>query len=439
MSLLLALQDVAAPAIEAPAEAAADGAASTVVSAMELVNGYAHLFMAAFLVTLLATPIARRIAIARGIVDRPNEARKIHTQPVAYLGGIAVFLGLAIAIILSWFTLGGAAQAYPRVAPAVLVGMVAIVFTGFADDVWGWDPRLKIAGQLVAAAGLAVADVGTRAAEGILRELFRLGPPTDVLIPIPGFEILCGDLYYWVGTALIAVFVLGGCNAANLIDGLDGLLSGVIAIALSGLLAIGVLMALEAGVGPNADTLVGARIVLCVAGLGAVLGFLPHNFRPASIFLGDCGSLLLGYVVAVVILTLGDRGQTHLVVAGLIVYAIPIMDTTLAMLRRKLAGKPMSSADDQHIHHQLRRALGGVRRAVFALYGIGALFAALGVSLAWLQLRGGLRVRVVYAIALVLFGFVGVIALKAARRAGREEATRPAPVTLPPTEKKAAP
>ena len=166
----------------------------------------------------------------------------------------------------------------------------------------------------------------------------------------------------------------------------------------------------------GSDTLAGARIVLCLAVLGAVLGFIPHNFNPASIFLGDCGSHLLGYVCVVIILMFGESGETHLVFAGLIIFAVPIMDTMLAIIRRWLAGRPMSVGDDQHMHHQLKRALGGVQRAVFAMYAIAAVFAVVGVSLAALVKTTELRYRVVYAIAMVLFGFVGVIAVKTARR-----------------------
>jgi len=258
------------------------------------------------------------------------------------------------------------------------------------------------------------------------------------------------DLVYWVGTALIAVFVLGGCNSANLIDGLDGLLSGITAIVAVGLLCISLLMVPEVSNDPLATQppiLAGARIVLCLGLLGAVLGFLPHNFKPATIFLGDCGSLLLGYVSVVIILMLGEQGQTHLVFAGLIVFAVPIIDTMLAIIRRKLAGTAMSAADDQHLHHQAKRALGGVRRAVFTLYGIGFVFAVVGVTLAALVIKTELRVRAIYAIATVLFGMVGVIAVKAARRAqlAKSAAAHPAakptgplpkslPVNPPPAE-----
>src|SRR5688572_31995167 len=154
----------------------------------------------------------------------------------------------------------------------------------------------------------------------------------------------------------------------------------------------------DAAAASEVGLLSGARIVLCVALIGAVLGVLPYNFKPATIFLGDSGSLLLGYMCIVIILMLGEHGHTHLVFAGLIVFSVPIIDTTLAIIRRKLAGTPMSAADDQHLHHQLKRALGGVRRAVLTLYGISFLFAVIGVTLAALVIKTNLRVRAIYAI-----------------------------------------
>lgn len=391
--------------------------AGQAVGALDLLNSYAFVFVIAFLVTLLSTPLVRRLALATGVTDRPDQRRKLHAAPVPLLGGVAVFLGLLAAVVYARLWGGPAGSAAPHTPFAVVLGMLAIMGTGLGDDVWGWDPRLKVAGQLVAAAALAIENIGVRVAAGLLR------PLAEWLDPLLGTENLAftalpepwGDLVYWVGTAIIAVFVLGGCNAANLLDGLDGLLSGVVGIAAIGLLAISLLMVLLQPPGA-APGLGGVRIVLCLALLGAVLGFLPHNFNPASIFLGDSGSLLLGYVCIVIILMLGEHGQTHLVFAGLIVFALPIMDTMLAIIRRRLAGTPLSAADAQHIHHQLLRGLGGVKRAVFAMYGISMLFAMLGVALAALVMLTELRVRMIYAIALVLFAFVGVIAVKAARR-----------------------
>ena len=200
------------------------------------------------------------------------------------------------------------------------------------------------------------------------------------------------------------LFVLGACNASNLIDGLDGLLSGTTAICGLGLLVVALGLA-AVDTGPRDAQ----RIILCMAMVGACLGFLPHNFNPATIFLGDAGSLQLGFLTIVIVLTLGNEGQTQLVLAGLIIYAIPIIDTTLAIVRRKLAGKKMSEADSDHLHHMLKRAL-GVKGAVLSLYAIGGLFALLGVMLS------ESRARVVYLLTLIFASYIIVTAIKIARR-----------------------
>jgi UDP-GlcNAc:undecaprenyl-phosphate GlcNAc-1-phosphate transferase len=163
------------------------------------------------------------------------------------------------------------------------------------------------------------------------------------------------------------------------------------------------------------DRMTVARIVLAMALLGAVLGFLPWNFNPAVIFLGDCGSLMLGYLCAVLILMLGDEGRTDLVLAGLIIFSLPIMDMVLAIVRRRLAGVSMTTADSEHLHHQVKRATGTVRRAVLALYGVAGLFALTGATLVALVMAE-VQARAIYAVAIVLFAFIGVLALKAARR-----------------------
>src|SRR5690606_27334481 len=178
-----------------------------------------------------------------------------------------------------------------------------------------------------------------------------------------------------------ALFVLGACNASNLIDGLDGLVTGTTAITTAGLLIVALSLA-AIDDGPRDRP----RIVLCMALLGACLAFLPHNFNPATIFLGDCGSLLLGFATIVVVLTLGDTGKTQFVLAGLIMYAVPIIDTVLAIVRRKLAGRSISEADDQHLHHMLCRTL-GVKGAVLALYGVAGAFTVLGVALSLSRAR----------------------------------------------------
>ncbi|MBL8764158.1 MAG: undecaprenyl/decaprenyl-phosphate alpha-N-acetylglucosaminyl 1-phosphate transferase [Phycisphaerae bacterium] len=421
------------------------------LSRFNIFQGYIAVLAVAFLITLVSTPLMRRLAVANGIIDRPSEARKVHRIPVAYLGGVAVYLGILGAILLAYtapfhhlidFHPSRHLTENPldnNVPLSVLAGMTVIMLIGLLDDVVGISPRLKIGGQLFAAAVLALDNVGVSLAGGLMKPFGAMIGNVDLVwhipVPIPGFpEGIRFDLIYWTGTALIAIFVLGSCNASNLIDGLDGLLSGVTTIVAAGILIIALTLAYRDD-GPRDP----ARIILCLAVMGACLGFLPHNFNPASIFLGDTGSMLLGFSVCALILTLGDTGKTHLVLAGLIIYAIPIIDTTLAIFRRKVSGKRISDADDQHLHHMLKRAL-GVKGAVFALYGIGIGFAALGVAM---SLGGG---RLTYALTMIFAAFIGVTAFKIARRnqiehqaALYDAARSPANVSAAPAPSAAAP
>ncbi|MGD1914703.1 MAG: MraY family glycosyltransferase [Phycisphaerales bacterium] len=393
---------------------------------LSIFHRYIWVFIAAFAITIIATPIVRRVALASGIIDRPSDPRKVHRVPVAYLGGLAVFLGIMGGTLVSYLATawGDLGVVYPSehmvdgdhhaVVPiSVLLGMTIIVIVGLLDDAVGIRPGLKISGQLVAAAALAIENVGVRVAQGVLRPVGEALVSMGVLensdlvffIPIPGFEApIQLSLVYWAGAAVIASFVIGACNAANLIDGLDGLLTGSTAITVMGLTILALSLAVI-DQGPRDAQ----RIVLCLAVLGACMGFLPHNFNPASIFLGDCGSMLLGYCAIVIILTLGDMGQTHLVLAGLMMFAIPIIDSVLAIVRRRMSGKSITDADDQHLHHMLKRSL-GVKGAVFALYGITACFTALGLAMSLS------RARVVYALALLVVCYVGVTAIKISRR-----------------------
>ncbi len=391
-------------------------------SRIDIFHGYIGVLLASFVVTILVTPLIRRLAVAHGVIDLPNEARKQHKQPIAYLGGIAVFLGIISGILYSYL-----ARAFPQliawhevkpenlvdgdhayVPLSILFGLTVITLVGVLDDIKGMMPRVKVGGQLMAAAALAYEDVGVRVAAGVLGPIGELfGNPAlafNIPIPFAANHFITVDMIYWTGTAIIAMFVLGACNASNLIDGLDGLLTGTTAICGIGLLVVALgLAATDAG--PRDAQ----RIVLCMALVGACLGFLPHNFNPANIFLGDAGSLQLGYLTIVIVLTLGNEGQTQLVLAGLIMFAIPIIDTTLAIVRRKLAGKSMSEADSDHLHHMLKRAL-GVKGAVLALYGIGGVFALFGVLLSVS------RARLVYLLALIVASYIIVTAIKLARR-----------------------
>jgi UDP-GlcNAc:undecaprenyl-phosphate GlcNAc-1-phosphate transferase len=269
---------------------------------------------------------------------------------------------------------------------------------------------LKIAGQLVAAAALAIDDIGINVATGLLTPI--MGAPDTTLFDVGGFVIQNATVFYWVGTGLVAAFVLGGSNAANLLDGLDGLLSGITVVMCIGLLALSLLIVFAlppdmSNIGELTRSMAGTRVVLCLSLLGACLGFLVYNFNPATIFLGDAGSLLIGFLSVTIIMTfanlqpfscpLVERGiadvqplmtgmpppvplapdagyeghSTLLVMCGLAMFGLPILDTALAMIRRRRAGVPFSTPDANHIHHRVKRACNNsVRRAVCALYGM---------------------------------------------------------------------
>lgn len=391
------------------------GESGGLLTANSVINDYLIVFMVAFVVTLLITPIVRRIALRAKIVDWPDQGRKAHREPVAYLGGVAVFAGLLAGVMTSYVTV----LYHPSLATVplnIVIAMAIIMFSGLFDDIFHWDPNLKIGFQFTAAAVLALDEqIGGRVAAGLLQPVEEfVNSAMGLSLDFTHFDIMPGsgsieiDLVYWTGAIIIGAFVLGGCNSANLIDGLDGLLTGTTAIMAASLLIITLMIA---SLFPKmAGELTGTRVILCFALLGATLGFLPHNFKPATIFLGDAGSLLMGFTVIVIILLLGETGFTHLVFAGLIVFGLPILDTTLAIIRRRLNRVPISAPDDNHLHHMLKRTKLGTAGAVFVLYGVSILFSAVAILLVLL------RARVVYAMVIVMAGFIVVIGVKAARR-----------------------
>ncbi len=358
----------------------------------------------------------------------PDFKRKAHLEPIAYLGGIAVFLGWIAGVIISiHFT--SHTELVSSHAPSLLhspytnliIGAFIIMIVGVIDDIKGISPRIKIGGQLIAAALLAniktgtdAHTLGTRLAGGTI-ELFASYFNFDPHI-IPGFAnpVVYYDPVYWLGAIIIALLVLGGCNAANLIDGLDGLCTGVSAITAASFIFMATYLATGLyTVDTGAYSLLNdpVRLTIAIAFLGAALGFLPYNFNPAIIFLGDAGSMFMGYLCMAMVLFFAEKGSPALVMAALMVFALPIIDTTLAIIRRKARKQSISAPDNQHIHHQLIRAGLSTRQAVFALYIMSLGFATLGCSMIFVP-----RQRIVIAIFAVICSYVLVIAFKIGHR-----------------------
>lgn len=307
------------------------------------------LFVASLATALLATPLARKLAISLGAVDKPNP-RRINKTPVPRMGGIAIFAGIAVAFLVQYvgtMFLGWPVVLVPsprmQVNYWMLVAAFAVIFaTGLLDDKYSLKPLQKLAGQVLAAV-IAVAG-------GLV-----IG---DISNPLGGDFVSLG----WVAYPVTVVYLVAYVNIINLIDGLDGLAAGISAIASLTMFVLSV----WAGRLDSA--------ALSIAVVGSSLGFLRYNFHPASIFMGDSGSLTLGFALGVSSLLSVTRfaGLTTIAVP-LVISAVPILDTFSAIVRRTRAHVSVGHADRGHIHHRLMDEGYDQRQAVLFMYGWTAL------------------------------------------------------------------
>ncbi len=329
-------------------------------SPMEVLDGIWPLAILAYVVSVLLTPVVRWIAYRAKIVDRPDDLLKPHSRPIAYLGGVAVCIGFLVAL-----TVG--AVLYPNVRTlAIVVGVatVVITLTGLLDDLLDLKPMHKVAGQVVAAgilfAGLCTQGIHISAA-GMFLAPFGLEAP-DWLAAV-------------FSACLTMVVVIAACNATNLLDGLDGLAGGVTGIIALGFVGLTVYLACY-GHHLDPDRF---RVILCLTMAGAVLGFLPYNIYPASIFLGDAGSMLLGFFVATIIMLFGLEGTGRWFLAACVIFGLPIIDTALAVVRRVISGVNIFTGDRSHLYDQLVDRGMSVKKVVVLFYALAVFAAALGV------------------------------------------------------------
>jgi UDP-GlcNAc:undecaprenyl-phosphate GlcNAc-1-phosphate transferase len=377
----------------------------------QVLSPYVVVFYAAYVVAFLFTPVMRHIARYYGIIDQPDGLRKMHTQPVAYLGGVAVFLGWLTGLAVSQFLVIHRVEPGMPTNPIINFGIVVaaslIVLLGLWDDVKRISPWKKITVQVAAALILVFNEVGHRSAwifiAPIATRLANYGM-------LPGMTVADVPALYqhWVVAAVSTVFVVAivvvCCNATNLMDGLDGLCGGVTAIIAAGFLFLAVNLAMTSGaMNANQDAL---RVVLGLALLGAVLAFVPYNFNPASIFMGDTGSMLLGLACATMMILFASYGHFRWFLASMVIFALPILDTTLAFVRRWVNGRPIFSADRHHFHHQLVARGFTVKQTVIISYALSLIFCMLGVAIVFI------RARYAMGVYLVVFGSIVVAAYK---------------------------
>jgi UDP-GlcNAc:undecaprenyl-phosphate GlcNAc-1-phosphate transferase len=316
-------------------------------------------FIAALLIAWVSTPFVRKLAILVGAVDAPNH-RKVHTRIMPRLGGLAIYVGF----VLSYFIIAPATD----VALGLLIGGSIVVLVGALDDKYQISPKAKLAGQLVAAS--VVVSLGIRV------DFFYL--------PFDDAAVILG----WLSIPITVLWIVGVTNAINLLDGLDGLASGVSAIATATMMVMALLMGNY------------AVALLCCVLLGSTLGFLWFNFHPAKIFMGDSGSLFLGFSLA----TLSILGFKQVTIVSfiipLLILGVPLSDTFYAIVRRLVNKTGISVADKGHLHHCLLNMGLGHRKTVLTIYAIAMSFGAAAILLSQTTLWGSmlLLVAILFAI-----------------------------------------
>lgn len=313
---------------------------------------YSLLFLAvlSFVLSLLLTPLVRNVFQRLGLVDQPDYQRKLHSRPIPRVGGIAVALAYTLAFGLLLVTNLQAGHIVSNAFPLIwklFPATVLIFLTGLFDDLFRLKPWQKLAGQVVAATVAYFAGVQVLGAGG------------------------SHFLAWWLSFPATVVWLVACCNAVNLLDGVDGLAAGV------GFVATATTV-LAAAMQHNIELLM-ATVPLA----GCLLAFLRYNFNPATIFLGDCGSLFIGFLLGCDGILWSQKSATLLgMTAPLMALSIPLLDTSLAIARRFLRREPIFGADRNHIHHRLLARGFTPRRVALLLYGTGALAAIFSLSMA---------------------------------------------------------
>ncbi len=330
-------------------------------------NEYIELFIAlicAALISLSVTPIVRVLAFKIGAVDIPKDNRRMHKKPMPLLGGLSIFIGFTVSVLLF-------CDLTPLLVAAWLGGLIILIL-GTLDDIFDLNAWVKLGGQMLAA-GIVVA-AGVRIEHiNLFGEYLQFG-----FFSIP----------------ITVLWIAGMTNALNLIDGLDGLSCGVSAICSISLFIVALM---------HADL----HVALLTAILaGACLGFLPFNLNPAKIFMGDTGALFLGYMLS--ILSILGVFKTTAVVSSLIpviIFGYPLFDTIFAFLRRILKGRSPFSADRGHLHHRIIDMGFNVKQSVTILYCICSILGILAIMLSEQRAIASLVILMV-ALLIGLFNYI---------------------------------
>lgn len=308
-------------------------------------TGYILPLFVAIFISFIMTPVIRKLAFKVGAIDIPKDERRVHKEPMPLLGGLAIF----ISVVVSSFVF----LPKDKSLLSIILGGSIIIISGVIDDILGLSPKKKVLFQLAAGIVLIIGDVKID---------FVTNPFS-----------MQDTLFYlkWLSVPVTLFWVVGITNTVNLIDGLDGLADGVAMISSFSLMMVAAKFGYS-----------NVMILSCILG-GACLGFLPFNFNPAKIFMGDTGALFLGFMLAAISIEGVMKSiATIAIIVPIIILGVPIFDTTFAIFRRLLNGKSITSADKGHLHHRLLDKGFSQRKTVLILYGISAIFGLVAVLVA---------------------------------------------------------
>lgn len=308
-----------------------------------IINGH-NVFiivLVTFLTSLILIPVLKKVSIHINALDYPNSPRKIHKEPMPRLGGVAIFLAFMLGYMLF--------AKESTIMLSVLMGSFLLILMGIVDSINPVKARYQLLIHLIAAS-IVVLYGGL-----VLNDITAFG--INIIFPRPANYIIT------------IIFIVGFINMMNLIDGLDGLAGGISTIYFLTIAIIAFII----------NQLGGLDVILALIMLGSTLGFLVYNFPPASIYLGNCGSDFLGFIIGVIAL-LGFKATTLTsIIIPVCIMAIPIFDTLFAILRRLLNGEGIFTPDKEHLHHQLLKLKFSPRTSILIIYAITILFSLVSI------------------------------------------------------------
>jgi UDP-GlcNAc:undecaprenyl-phosphate/decaprenyl-phosphate GlcNAc-1-phosphate transferase len=331
---------------------------------------YYIIFVIAMIISFALTPLVKKLAVKLDIIDVPKDERRVHKKPIPLIGGLAIYISFMVMLAFN----GGFSKDYL----AIFIGGTIILIGGLLDDKYDLKPRYKLMFQISAALVLIFMGV----------EISLLTNPFTKY-----FSSL--NLEKWISIPVTLIWIVGVTNAFNLIDGLDGLSSGLALISSVTMLIVSVITGRY------------EAILLNSILAGSILGFLPYNFNPASIFLGDTGAQLLGFLLSSIAIIGAVKSATAITLAvPIIALGVPIYDTLLAIIRRKINGKPIMQADKGHLHHRLLALGYSQKKAVIIMYIISIILGIISIFAATLSSKAS------YAFMVIVIIIIFFIALK---------------------------